>query len=262
MKIKRTFNIFILFTLLYFNGLSNTARIIQPLKDAEWLVFYEQHLDNMESSVMNLKAMKMEGLDTISNQHYLKTELENDQADVQMAVLYLCGAANDFKVYVNGIEVKNELEGGNFHAEIPQILENEKYTLALKPYEAVAVSDLKFMLKHSQVSLLNKVFICHFVITEDTFLGGSKVAAVIKNMNEKDVDGKLIATVFQLDNMEPVTENNNCAFSRQGSEMVIEISFPEGESIVKGEKYMVGISLVDKERNEEVIDELFLPLQF
>lgn len=262
MKNRRIIYILSIFIFITINGFSNTTRTLQQLKDAEWMVHYELHLDNMASSVMNLDAMKLDEIDSISIHHYLKTELENDQTDAQMAVIYLFGESNLFKVYLNGIEIKNELEGSDFHAEIPQILENEKYTLVLKPTVAIAVSDLNSILEHAQISFLNNVFICHFKITEDTFLGGSKVEAVVKNMMEKDVDGKIIAKVYQLSNMETVAENNNCAFSRQGSEMLIEISFPEGDSIVQGQQYLVGISLVDKEQNEDVMDELLLPLKF
>src|SRR5690606_6945367 len=96
----------------------------------------------------------------------------------------------------------------------------------------------------------------------DTFLGGSLLEAVIRNTHSIDVDGKLVASVFDMHSRELLAENNNCAFARQGSESMVDINFPEADKLMKGNIYLFSITLLDKENNEEIVDELIMPIRY
>jgi len=80
------------------------------------------------------------------------------------------------------------------------------------------------------------------------------------NLSQKDIDGKLKAQITNANTFDLVAENNNCAFTRNNSEAIIDINFPEAkEKLVPG-KYNIEIALVDKEKNEVVVDRLIVPI--
>ncbi|MFA9391909.1 MAG: hypothetical protein ACERKD_19025 [Prolixibacteraceae bacterium] len=225
---------------------ANTTRSLFQFKDLEWTV----------------DSKSMDDYHLLTAGQSIDAELVLDQANIELAALYIYGGAKLFSVFIDGNEISNELTGEDFHAEITPFLENENFLLTLKVKEDVDVSEVRFILDNAQLSILNNVFICHIEMMEDPFFGGKMVEAVVRNMLNVDVDGKLIANVIEQHSLKLVAENNNCAFSRQGSEIVIDINFPDMESIVAGQQYLLNISMVDKDKNEEVIDELIVPVRF
>ena len=100
----------------------------------------------------------------------------------------------------------------------------------------------------------SKVNITGIVLKEMDFFKSYLVEVTLVNFTGSDVDGKLYGRVLDPETRKVITENNNCAFTRNGSEIAIEIVFPDLKiGQVKG-KYLVEIQMVDKEKNEEVID--------
>jgi hypothetical protein len=141
-------------------------------------------------------------------------------------------------------------------------MQGDQYLLSIVFQQNLSVQEFMNLMQYAQFSLLNQVFICHFQTGEDAFFGGRLLEAMIRNVHDADVDGKLVASVFDLQTMELLAENNNCAFARQGSESVIEVNFPDAEKFIKGKVYLFSVALLDKEQNESIIDELILPISY
>lgn len=242
---KSTF--LLLITLTLFSGVkANPTRSIIHLKDLGWQV-----------EGKNLKEVEV-----VKTGDFIVADIEQDETDIRMAAIYLYGGAHLFSVYINNDEIKNELNGEDFHADITPFLESGYGVLKLKAKENISLQDFRSVIENAQISVLNNVFICHVEMMEDPFFGGKMVEATIKNILDKDVDGKLIANVLDLKSLKLVAENNNCAFSRQNSEIAIDINFPDADALKKGQQYLLNISIVDKENNEEVVDELVVPVRF
>jgi hypothetical protein len=91
-------------------------------------------------------------------------------------------------------------------------------------------------------------------LKEMDFFKSYLVEVTLKNFSARDIDGKLYGRVLNPETLDVITQNNNCAFTRNGSEIVIEIVFPDLKIGQAKGKYMIEIELVDKEKDEEVID--------
>lgn len=227
-----------------------STRSVTYLKDAAWTVTNKAD-----------KATPLADISKLSKGDDLVAQIDLDETDISELALYLYGGAEVFSVSINGEPVQNELTGEDFHAELPLIGANE-LKLELLAKKDISKPELDSLLEYAQLAALNNVFICHVNMMEDPFFGGKMVEADVKNMLDKDVDGKLIANVLDRKNLDLITENNNCAFSRKGSDIVIDINFPEADVLQKGKEYLLEISMVDKEKNEEVIDQLMVPVRF
>jgi hypothetical protein len=192
----------------------------------------------------------------------LITEIEISQDDFNSATLYLYAASSLFQVYVNGDRIENELNGDNFHADMTLYSESESMVLQLVPKQSVSVAQFDTFLKDAQIAFVGGLYLCHFDVKVDPFFGGKLIEVEVKNREDKDVDGKIYARLYNPDTMELVAQNNNCAFARKGLEAHIEVNFPESEATLKGNLYLVEIQIVDKEDHESIIDQLNLPLLF
>jgi hypothetical protein len=249
---------FVLFSLLLINYvlMAQSSRTTQWLKHAKWEMTHEQgaaqtfDLNTVESLFVAFEAGQT-----------ITTVLESDQ-DAPESVLYLPGTAAFFSILINEQPVMNELSDENFHAETGPAMQGDQYLLSIVFQQNLSVQEFMNLMQYAQFSLLNQVFICHFQTGEDAFFGGSLLEAMIRNVHDADIDGKLVASVFDLQTMELLAENNNCAFARQGSESVIEVNFPDAEKLIKGKVYLFSVALLDKEQNESIIDELILPISY
>ena len=245
--------IFILIGLLLWVSTANavTTRSITYLKDLDWSI---TGMGGTTSDLTNQEVISPGG--------QLKANVDLDQEAASELAIYIYGGANFFTVSVNGNQLKNELDGEDFHAEILPEPELNELAIELVVQEELSRDELNQLLEYAQISVLNNVFICHIQMTEDPFFGGKMVEADVKNLLNKDVDGKLIANVLDRYKLDLITQNNNCAYARQGSDMLIDINFPDAEVLQKGKEYLLEISMVDKEKNEEIIDQLLVPVRF
>ena len=100
----------------------------------------------------------------------------------------------------------------------------------------------------------SKVNITGIVLKEMDFFKSYLVEVSLVNFAGRDIDGKLYGRVLNPENLQVITENNNCAFTRNGSEVAIEIVFPDLKIGQAKGKFLIEIQMVDKEKNEEVID--------
>jgi hypothetical protein len=90
---------------------------------------------------------------------------------------------------------------------------------------------------------------------KNPMLGSYSAEVQVSNFLGKDIDGKMIARILNPDTYDVIDENNNCAFARSGSESEIEVPFlNESGNLLPG-KYLLEVVLVDKENNEEVVDQ-------
>jgi hypothetical protein len=164
-------------------------------------------------------------------------------------------------VMIDGQPILNLRQDVSFTAEITTIDGKEELLLTLiidsKATKGITLADFFNGMKLSTVSGISIAW-CEPV--KDPFFGGYMVVIHVQNLTKHDIDGKLKAHITDAVTFEIVAENNNCAFTRSGSEAVIDINFPEAKEKLVAGKYLVEVSLVDKEKNEEVVDQLIAPI--
>jgi len=163
-----------------------------------------------------------------------------------------------FDVWVDGKQLKNLRQDEMFLSEIQNESESSELILSLVMKKGVGINidSLHNILKNISLTALNGVTISWFKPGKDSYFGCVLLEIHILNNHGKDIDGKLIARIYKPLSSDLIAENNNCAFSRNGIETVIEVIFPgTQETLVKG-KYFAEVLLVDKEKNEEVVDQV------
>lgn len=243
---------------------ANENRSTIKLKDYEWSIVDEQTiLENANNSEEIFAAAKsLTDFDSINQNNFFVTSIDIDQTGFKLASLYLYADDDLFSVFINGDELKNELNDGNFHAEITQYAEMGQLLLELKPKEKVSTAYFNKIIANAQIALMRGVFVCHFSSKVDTFFGGKLLEVDIRNFLNSDVDGKVYARLYDKETWKLIAENNNCAFTRSGVETMIEVNFPDLDESFYGKTYLAEVEIVDKENNESVVDTLTLPLQF
>jgi hypothetical protein len=164
-------------------------------------------------------------------------------------------------VMIDGQPISNLRQDVSFTSEITTIDGKEELLLTLiidsKATKGVTLTDY---FKGMYLSTVSGISIAWCEPVKDPFFGGYMVVIHVQNLTQHDIDGKLKAHITDAFTYEIVAENNNCAFTRSSSEAVIDINFPEAKDKLKEGKYFVEVSLVDKEKNEEVVDQLITPI--
>lgn len=178
----------------------------------------------------------------------------------QMALLSLPGVSDVFEVWINGKKLKNLQEDDNFVADISSFLNQKQVILVLKfkkDYKSLydlKSSDLISMVDNFKIHYLSGVFVQRFEVKKDTYFKSYLIEAHLNNFSGKDVDGKLYARFIDKNTYQILFENNNCAFTRSGDEIIIDVIFPEMGNSLKPGQYVAEVELVDKENNEETVD--------
>jgi len=178
----------------------------------------------------------------------------------QMALLSLPGVSDVFDVWVNGEKLKNLQEDDNFIADISSYLNQKQLILVLrfrkdcKSIYELKSSDLISMVGNFQIHYLSGVFVQRFEVKKDTYFKSYLIEAHLNNFSGKDVDGKLYARFIDKNTYQVLFENNNCAFTRNGDEIIIDVIFPEMGSSLNPGQYIAEVELVDKENDEETVD--------
>lgn len=170
---------------------------------------------------------------------------------------------NFFDVLIDGKRVENKLQNEDILCESDCESETGKILLTLKMKPGASIDETKLfsILQNVKIASLTGIFISEAIPQKDQYFGCPMLQIHVSNFLGKDIDGKLYARIFNFENHELISENNNCAFSRNGQESIIDVIFPEIKTTFIG-KYSVEIQLVDKENNEEIIDQLFVPVEF
>jgi hypothetical protein len=168
----------------------------------------------------------------------------------------------NLNVLINGKPLTNLRQDGSFTSEITNSELKDELLLTLVIDNSATSSPKNFneYLKEMYLSTISGICIAWCEPIKDPFFGGYMVEVHVLNLTPKDIDGKLKARVTDTNTFDLIAENNNCAFTRNNSEAIIDINFPDAkDKLVKG-KYNIEIALVDKEKNEEVINRILTPI--
>jgi hypothetical protein len=170
---------------------------------------------------------------------------------------------DDCIVYVNGDTVADAVGGQGFFADIAPNVVSDSVTIAVDLKKWQSVGQLNKLADSFTFEYLSGIGVTSLQILKNQLFGSYSVEIHVANFFDKDVDGKLYARVFDKDTYQQLDENTNCAFTSADSEVVIEVSFIDEQSKLKTGSYVLEVMLVDKARNEEVIDqvsrEVFFP---
>lgn len=248
--------------LLVFNFLSLVlwgGQRSNNLKDFDWmlagrLLSFGEEENNSAEPFLFSKA--------IEKDRVLQVSIDVSNENFAAAVLNLYFEPGFFAVYVNDELIESELSGDSFHADISRFADEGTILLQLQVKKELEASMLNNWLTRWSVDFHSDVVLCHAVLSDDSFFGGKLLELVVKNYGGNDVDGKVYARIYDAGSWELIAENNNCAFSRSGVDASIEISFPEFPENYIGKLVFAEIVMVDKGKNEEVIDQLDVPLRF
>lgn len=199
-------------------------------------------------------------ISSLKKEECLSVQLENVDSDYQLVAL-VCPAQKCFNIYIDGqllydVSIKSTI----IFIDISSFFRKEAI-LTLEAEDDISESEIEQWFQYASLNFISGVFVRDMKIEKDNFFGGSMVDVDVQNLSNIDVDGKLYVHVLDTDYNE-IAKNNNCAFSRSNSEGVIEVSFPDLAQDLSGKTMLVNVTLVDKENNESIVDELTLPMQF
>lgn len=246
---------------LVFTAMAVSSRIVLPIGAKAWKIIersdVRNYSDAFEEDISQLKAE-----DSLTTLMSLITEINIAENEYNILVLNLFGGTAYYDVYVNGVQLSNELGNENFHADLTSFAEDGKIELLLNPVINQTVSEFEQLISDANLIFLSGVVLCHIDVKTDPFFGGKLVDVCVNNFLDIDVDGKIYARLFTADTGELVAENNNCAFARSGLEGNVEINFPDFNSNYNGKALKAEVVMVDKDNNEELIDQLTFPIHF
>lgn len=228
------------------------------LKDYEWKVS-DKILSSANSEGDSIYPFTFSGI--LKKDQVLQTNIPIADKNFAAAVLNLDFETSFFSVYVNDELLLNELDGQRFHADVSRFTDSDSILLQLKVNRSIEASVLEQWIDSWSVDFHTGLVLCHARLSHDAFFGTKLLEVTVKNYSGTDIDGKIYARILDADTWDLLSENNNCAFSRSGNEVTIEINFPEFPEAGSGKKLLAEVIMVDKEKNEEVIDQLDIPLR-
>lgn len=254
----------IIFSLMGIVVSANENRLSKLFLDHQWFIVnseIELSGKNNFNEILS-SAVSLSNFDSIQSGSIVVTMINVDQLDFNLATINLATNNDLFNVFINGEEILNELSDGYFHAEITPYAGADNLIIALQAKSIVTAENFKKIIQFSEIDFLQGLVICHFNVKDDTFFGGKLLEIDIRNFFQNDVDGKVNVRLYDQQTNALVTENNNCAFARKSSELIIEVSFPNLDKSSYGKIFRAEIEIVDKENNETIVDALTFPLQF
>lgn len=162
---------------------------------------------------------------------------------------------NSFNFLINGEQLVFNEDFPNF-ADITAFSDLQGFWLTAMPKdgEKASFETLKKAMPNWEYGMYKNMTIKNIQTGSNELLGSKYLEVSIVNFTSDDVDGKLYGRIYEAESGKLVMENNNCAYSPAGNEIMIEISLPESELLRKGTIYIAEIEMVDKTKNEEVID--------
>ncbi len=253
---KRTiFSIVVIFIVI--NAFSQSARKNISFSHIPWKVYADNEF--VDYSQIYSKSVDIEG-DLLPGQ-IIVGQLLIDKLS-SMATLYHYGSSISIEFQFNGDKVNNELDNDDFFADVSPFLIAGVNYIILKVNEPISKINFFEALSTTQLSLLEGLIFTKFEVKKDTYFGGNLIEAKVHNFNDRDLDGKIIGKLFLPETMELIAENSNCAYTRSGQDLTVDIIFPDLKLDLKGRKILVELTLVDKENNEELVDMLTLPTIF
>jgi hypothetical protein len=241
-------------------------RNITVLKNNKWYVSRDKPVsitdfNNRISDFFYLEDSTLSLLKDENNAINTIIDLADDQTEKLMITIEQ--GNNHFDVWVDGQKLENLQQHEKILSVIDKHTETEEILLTLvnEPGTKIDIENIRSVLKNIILTSISGIVISWLTPQKDEYFGCPKLEIHVLNTLEKDIDGKLIARIYKPDTFELIAENNNCAFSRNKMETVIDVIFPDIQSsLIKG-KYIAEVQLLDKEKNEEVIDQLSVPIK-
>lgn len=247
--------------LLVLTTMAVSSRTVLPIGDNTWKIIERSDAgNNFDASEENLSLLKAE--DSLTTSMSLIAEVNITENDYNIVVLNLFGGSSYYDVYVNGIQLSNELGNENFHADLTSFVEDGKIVLMLNPRINQTVTKFEQIISKANLIFMSGVVLCHIDVKTDPFFGDKLIDVNINNFLDTDIDGKIYARLYNAESWDLITESNNCAYARAGLDGTIEINFPDFDSKYKGSLLFAEVIMVDKENNEELIDQLTFPVRF
>ncbi len=239
------------------NAFSQSSRTNILLKTISWKVYS----GNEKTELNSIYSNAVEGEGDIMPDQLVVGKISFDQLS-SMATFFHYGSKQIFQFQLNDHLLKNELAGYDFYADITPLLSLGENYILLKTNKTVSKKDFVEALSNTQISLLDGIVFTKFEVKKDTYFGGNLIEAKVHNFNAKDIDGKIIGKLIVPETLELIAENSNCAYTRSGQDLTVDIIFPDLKLDLTGKKIVVELTMVDKENNEEVVDVLTLPVFF
>jgi hypothetical protein len=258
--------IFLLTTLFYFGLNVFAERNITELKIDKWYFgsTVPSSVAEFQNSISNFQLCNDSSfLQQKNEKRIICSVIDLSAIPTGKLIISMNQGNSYFNVWINGEKMVNKLENENILYEFDYLSETGKILLSLeiKPDTKIDATNFQSILKNIKITTLSGIFISEALPQKDQYFGCPMLEIHVWNFLGKDIDGKLYARIKNFDNQELMAENNNCAFSRNGLETIIEVIFPEIKTAFIG-KHSVEIELVDKENNEEIIDQLLVPVSF
>lgn len=234
-----------------------------PLNNYTWYTSNEilNSTDDLNSFKSHLSAIDLSSFKPLCfDKVKLYTTIDGYDINNTKVFLEMQKTQSTIKADVNGKPIENLRSDGNFTGEIEnsESLDELLLCLTIELSEKNSVLDC---ISSIYLSTANQVSLGWAQPLADPFFEGYLLEVHIYNMLSKDIDGKLVARVFDQETLETVAENNNCAFSRAGSEAIIDVNFPEAKVNIADGSYLAEIMLLDKENNEAVVDKITIPIK-
>jgi hypothetical protein len=246
---------FLVFGIGVFAQNSRTALLFNEIK---WKLYSGVESNNLADMLANANALQL----TINPLQIVIGEFDFDSNSANMVALYHYGSTTQYNFNVNGSEIKNELKGNSFFADISPFVIDGKNYIVLKCNKIQTVDEFNSSISTTQFAFLNGLVFTKFEVMKDAYFGGNMIEVTVHNFNPTDLDGKIYGKLYSPESLDLIAENTNCAFTRAGQDLTIEINFIDLKKDMAGQKTIVELTIVDKENNEEVVEMLTLPVIF
>jgi hypothetical protein len=256
-----------LLILMYIIGLNSFAeRTTTILKNTKWYVSSDKpvSISDFKNRISEFRVLEDLQTSNLPEENQSISTLIDLQSDQNGKLMISIEKANRcFDVWFDGQKTENLLNNEDFLMVIDNNIETDELllTLTIKPGQKIDTGILYSIVNNITLVTLSGVVISWLTPQKDAYFGCAMLQIHVLNTLEKDVDGKLIARILNSETLDMIAENNNCAFARSGTEISIYVIFPDTESVLPKGKYIAEVVLVDKEKNEEIVDQLSVPIE-
>jgi hypothetical protein len=236
-----------------------------PLKDYKWYMVSGDYssVSEFRKAIQDVATIDITSTIIAPNQPvtlYTIIETENDHGN---KLFFEMENKQPFPVImIDGQSINNLRQDVSFTSEILTTGGKDELLLSLVIDSSAIKSEtnLATYFEGMFLSYINGIAIVWCEPLKDPFFGGYMIEVHVFNLLQKDIDGKLKAQLSDPNTFDIIAENNNCAFTRSNSEAIIDINFPEAKDKLISGNYTLEIALVDKEKNEEIVDKLIVPI--
>jgi hypothetical protein len=249
-----------------FSIYTDAARNITDIKNNKWVISREKPISvtDFKNNISDFQLLKDSTFSYFKDDRFsINTIIESTDDQAEKLMISIQQWNNLFDVWVDGQKLENLQQNDIFLAMIDKLAETDGILLTLisKTEKVNEIENFRSVLENITITSISGIVISWLAPGKDQYFGCPKLEIHILNTLDKDIDGKLVARIYKPETFDLIAENNNCAFSRSNMETVIDIIFPDIQStLIKG-NFVAEVQLLDKEKNEEVIDRIKVPIK-